>query len=520
MADYTGRSGKRYTLGTVIKHGGEGTVYEVAGNPSLVAKVFFDKKFKATKYDPDRRQSMQAKVNAMLDHPIRSSDFAWPQDSLRDGNGRFVGYVMPKVSGTSLFDAEQPLLRPSVFTKYNYRYSVILAYNLAIMVERAHDAGYIIGDMNPANIMLRPNCSETIIDTDSFNVRDRSSNKVYKCEVVYPGFVAPEHVSRNMENPANMHTEHSDDFILAIHCFVLLCEGQHPFACKMPKKATGSSSVSTTDSKIAQGLCPFVTKPQRGIKIPDNTIDIASLPSYIRELFDRAFTYTAATGVQQTTQANRPTAREWRAALKRLLDDLEQSGTTCHANKEHRYLTSYGRCPFCAMNSNKKIRPANKGTALVKTPIGNTNGTGANSWKQHFTNKTAAYAARRSAVPLYLLNAVTALAASPLLGSYYARVIEMCFEHSVQQSTGTIGIAIIGVLTSLLFSFMVQDSFCTAVNPWPYALLALCVPPLTIFIGGLGTAILAIAYWIFIGLVQIVIACIILLAFCSGASNW
>lgn len=345
---YTGIGGRQYQMGKEIKHGGEGWVYEVSGRPDIVAKVFLDKRFRPGKYDSDRRATMRAKLGVMLDRPISSKDFAWPQDILQDGNGNLVGYVMPKVSGASLFDAEQPLLRETAFPNHTYRSSIILAYNLALMVEQAHNAGYIIGDLNPGNILVTQNCHETIIDTDSFHVHDPRSNKVYKCEVVYPEFVAPEHDGYNMENPRNNHTEHSDDFILAIHVFILLCEGQHPFSCIMPQTAQASGSTATTNGKIDKGRCPFVTNVQSDIKPPVGAIDVKSLPAYIRELIDRAFTYTERTATQNATITSRPTAHEWRVALKRFLDDLDANGVTCSNNHQHMYLKGYGHCPFCA----------------------------------------------------------------------------------------------------------------------------------------------------------------------------
>src|SRR4051794_29835957 len=76
--------------------GGEGTVYEVLGQPTLAAKVY-------TKQNPPVRK-LQAMLASPPDDPSSGQNhtsIAWPVDLLTsaDATRRPVGFVMPRLSG-------------------------------------------------------------------------------------------------------------------------------------------------------------------------------------------------------------------------------------------------------------------------------------------------------------------------------------------------------------------------------------------------------------------------------------
>ena len=132
-----GKAGTPYVLDSKLGEGGEGAAYTVKGHPGLVAKLYRPDKLAAK---PNHRATLRDKIATMLEQPVapyigNTLTVAWPQDLLLDGSGAFVGYVMPRVhTSHHIFEVESPLLRGRVFPKYEYRFSVVVAYNLALAI--------------------------------------------------------------------------------------------------------------------------------------------------------------------------------------------------------------------------------------------------------------------------------------------------------------------------------------------------------------------------------------------------
>ena len=101
-----------------------------------------------------------------------------------------------------------------------------VATNLASAAQALHDAGYVIGDFNERNIMVRKNALVTLVDCDSMQVPS-STGKPFLCEVFRPEFTAPELLHVNLSK--QMRTPESDRFPLAVHIYQLLMEGPQSF---------------------------------------------------------------------------------------------------------------------------------------------------------------------------------------------------------------------------------------------------------------------------------------------------
>lgn len=349
---YTGKNGKSYTLGNEIKAGGEGTVYELSGSPDLVVKIYHDNKL-----DKDRTY-LEEKIQTMLEQPVDpyingELSISWPVDILYDTLGLFVGYVMPKIKTSSSIIQGQRDTKVNFFKHYDYSYSVAMAYNMALIVSRVHASGSTIGDFNPTNILLHHNGSVCFVDTDSFNIRNKRTGKVYKCKVGVPEMLPPELQGRDLAGSNVEFNEATDSFGLAVHIFQLLMCNQHPFAVVIPQNLRSSSSAGGLESKITQGKCPYVTGSAWGSYIPASAPDIEMLPDYIRKLFDRTFTYTTATAVKASVINDRPSADEWVSALYKFHKSLKnrKESKVCGNDKSHIYLRQYGECPFCKIGN-------------------------------------------------------------------------------------------------------------------------------------------------------------------------
>ena len=99
-----------------------------------------------------------------------------------------------------------------------------IAYNLAMAVWSVNKAGVVVGDMNPNNIMVDELGQVTLIDTDSFNITNKRTGKIYKCTVGVPEILPPELQGVNLADPKNKFTEQTDGFSLSIHSILFIDE--------------------------------------------------------------------------------------------------------------------------------------------------------------------------------------------------------------------------------------------------------------------------------------------------------
>jgi DNA-binding helix-hairpin-helix protein with protein kinase domain len=184
-------NGKLIDLGTALAGGGEGQIYTVSQEPSLVAKIYHKPTSKYTN-----------KLNLMLANPPNDPaagqgrvSIAWPVDLLfvTGGNQQIAGFLMRRVTQVHpIHDFYNPKSRRQHSPFFNYLYLLRTARNLAAAVQSLHASGYVIGDVNESNILLAETALVTLVDTDSFQVRDSQKGVVHRCRVGKPEFTPPE----------------------------------------------------------------------------------------------------------------------------------------------------------------------------------------------------------------------------------------------------------------------------------------------------------------------------------------
>lgn len=374
MLIYYGRGRTNtYSLEKRLGGGGEGDVYEINGKHDLVAKIYKDSKFISTPGIPNPRKELKEKIETMLDQPVEPYinnvlSVAWPQDILLDSNGEFVGYVMPRVNSThQIFAASRERERKQLFPSYTWKTAVLIARNLALTVKRIHAVNAIVGDMNPNNIMLDNKGHVTIIDTDSFNIKNQRTGKVYKCNVGVSEMLPPELQGKNLGDSGSMFTQESDNFALAIHIFKLLMNNCHPFGSIGMSKSQSAAAGNPIVHNIATGKCPYVTNGVGNVS-PDAP-DIMMLPTEIRQLIDRAFKYTVTSALDPQVIQNRPTAQEWQRALDHL---YKSQLSVCLNDSSHVWPIGYPDCPWCKKAA-KTVNYGNMGTVSSQNTISYSN---------------------------------------------------------------------------------------------------------------------------------------------------
>ena len=343
-----GLNGRSYRLGSELGSGGEGTVFALSGEP-LVVKIYH-------KAEP----GMEAKLRYMVMHPVPSLtdqygnpilSLAWPKDIVSVPGQGFVGYVMPRVENAlEIFHVVRGRASPTLktrFPNYTWELNILAARNLALSVFHLHSSGYVIGDMNDKNILVRADGCVCILDIDSFDFTDRSTGTHYKCCVGLADYLAPELQARNLRSPGAVFSEATDDFALAIHIFQLLMDNYHPFTCRRLVQTQDSSSADQRVQQIVDGRCPYVRSiPGYDIPLSAPTLQ-EMLPENLCQDFARTLLYDASTALAKAS--SRTTAEQWAQDLNAFLKACRAGDLVrCSANPDHYYLRSKGSCGLCA----------------------------------------------------------------------------------------------------------------------------------------------------------------------------
>lgn len=308
--------------------GGEGSVYWLRHSSDLAAKIY---------HDPAHTnvRKLRAMLSAPPHDPMERAghmSIAWPIDLLVEHSGRTVGFLMPRAKrSTSLFTFIRPKLRRKEHPAFTYRGLHRLARNVASLVSAVHMEGHVVSDINMHNVLATEAALACLIDCDSFQIRDPGSRRVFVCEVGMPEFTPPEHQGKQYSRYQCNETH--DRFGLGVLLFMLLMEGNHPFAGRY----LGTGDAPTLEERIAAGHWPYA-RLHRGRYRPRP----ASPPPLIlnpdlQRLFHRCF--VEGYGRPQV----RPDARTWKDVLERAEHDLVR----CQSNPQHWYGDHCQDCPWC-----------------------------------------------------------------------------------------------------------------------------------------------------------------------------
>lgn len=324
------RQGAPLILGNELGKGGEGSVFEVQGNPSIVAKI----------YHKIPSQEKSCKIIAMVNlsnEKIRKLA-TWPLDSIHDKSHELVGFTMEKLQGyRPLYDLYIPKLRLKEFPDADWRFLIHTAMNTARAFAVIHESGHVVGDVNHGNLLVCNKGTVKFIDTDSFQVI--LNGKSWLCEVGVATHQPPEMQGHASYKEIIRNPNH-DNFGLAILIFQLLCLARHPFSGKFL-----GSSYMPIEKAITE--CRFAySKNNRHTQMlpPPASLQMNALTPRIGSFFEKAFSREGISGL-------RPTAKEWISALEELLSSLK----LCQVNKAHYYINPLAECPWCNIEAKSNL---------------------------------------------------------------------------------------------------------------------------------------------------------------------
>lgn len=323
------RGGVSYKLGQEIGQGGNGIVYAISRRPELVAKI------NKHPLSADDVAKLDALVGAAS--PELLAVAAWPMDVVRAASGQIVGYIMPKVlDARPLFELYSPRFRVQHFPAADFRFLVHTAANIARLFAAVHKAGFICGDVNHSNVLVRESGTVAAVDCDSFQVGDGSR---FPCLVGTDLFVPPELLGVALTTARR--TANHDNFGLAVLVFHLLFMGRHPFAGRFIGR--GEMPI---ERAIAEGRYAYSRHGGRSQMLPPPlTLPVAAVGARVAELFELAFDPAAKTG-------SRPSPESWVTAL----DDLRTSLSVCASVPHHHFLASAGACPWCQIEQASRLK--------------------------------------------------------------------------------------------------------------------------------------------------------------------
>ncbi len=344
-------SGDLISLEKEMGRGGEGVVYRSSSHPSFAVKIL---------NEGDKRDQTLAKVREMLKKRPRKTQIdnhtiiAWPVDTLQDGQGKAIGYMMPCIQDALLlYNVYHPAERRRDPRTQNFTYLDLayVALSLARTVKTIHDEALIIGDLNDHNVLVAGKTATSLIDVDSFQFVTEMG-KLFPCTVGRPEYVAPELIRQKLNTLPRRYTA-SDLFSLGVLLYQILMEGQHPYA-GIDLAATGAGNLVT---RIEQGL--FVGAKTRHVaaQLPHASPPRSVLGPDIEAMFHRCF------DEGHNDPDKRPSAKEWCRVLAAWIKQL----TACSQDKVHFFDLRQAACPWCTRP--RRGHPTPVPPKVIPTPV-------------------------------------------------------------------------------------------------------------------------------------------------------
>lgn len=312
-------AGRQIRLAGEVGRGGEGTVYEIQGDASIVAKIL-------TAHTPQKISKLKSMPALATPQLLRVS--AWPKDLLLDDLGNPVGFIMPRIGQRrDIHELYSPKSRSQSFMEADFRFLVRASINIAKAFAVIHSHGHVIGDVNHGNLLAGPDATVVLIDCDSFQIK--SGSALHPCEVGSPLFTPPE--LQGLPLHSVKRTENHDLFGLAVLIFHLLFMGRHPFIGRY----TGPGDM-TPEKAIAEHRFAYIpNQKQTQMQPPPGTAALDAFGMQIATQFASAFSPTG--------RHTRPTALDWIASL----ESLQKSLRVCPSAAWHHFFNGTRSCPWC-----------------------------------------------------------------------------------------------------------------------------------------------------------------------------
>ena len=290
----SGGNKKTIQLINTVASGGEGTIYTTS--TPYVAKIYKAEKIDERKYE---------KIKLMLSKNIHCDGICYPLACLYNEFNEFVGYLMPVAKGKELQRSLfiKPLLLKN-FPEWKKRDTVELCVTILEKIKYLHDRNIIMGDINPANILVVSPKEVYFVDTDSYQIEG------FPCPVGTINYTAPEIQRKSFES--FLRTLGNEYFAVATLLFMIMLPGKPPYS-----QQGGESPIDN----ILKMDFSYPFGEQSNKKTPDGPWRFiwSHLPYDIKEAFYQTFRKEG----ENSTEKDRLTIDEWIPKFKYYLQLLD-----------------------------------------------------------------------------------------------------------------------------------------------------------------------------------------------------
>ncbi len=342
---YYGSDGKEYSLIEADDNsftGGEGKVYFVAEEDTLMAKIFSERNLREYGVQLHKHIKWLSEQSYLED--FEGFKIAWPKDLLFNEKPQhgmnertsFCGYIMQKIDHICSLDTA--LTDEGIIGKQaTLKDKIQIAYNYASFVNAFHKEGLIIGDFNLNNVLLTKHGNQytiSFIDCGGFSSSYEQLNfgaRIWQADW-------PEAPERKLKI-CNEHTVESDLFYLAVVMFRILVFNGNPF------EAYSDYDDIDVDDNLSNGICLYISNYEN-YYLPDYFPKPGFIPDDIMELFDKSFSYTKENITQR--MITRATAQDWVDTLSKYNPAVYKGKyIQCKRNKQHFFFSHLSECPLC-----------------------------------------------------------------------------------------------------------------------------------------------------------------------------
>lgn len=201
------------SLNKELGAGGEAFIYST--NTKFVAKIY-----KKANNTIRKRE----KIRLMLSKKIDCDGICYPVAELYNSRNEFVGFLMPSAKGKELqkgiFLAKPVFMKN--FPNWKKKDTVQLCITILKKIKYLHDRNIIMGDINPANILVVSPTEVYFVDTDSYQVED------FPCPVGTINYTAPEIQRKHFSE--FIRTMNNENFAVATLLFMIMLPGKPPYS--------------------------------------------------------------------------------------------------------------------------------------------------------------------------------------------------------------------------------------------------------------------------------------------------
>src|SRR5574344_1224698 len=159
----------------------------------------------------------------MFSKEIECEGVCYPVAALYNSNKEFVGYMMPKARGKELQKSIfiKPLFLKN-FPNWKKRDTVELCITILEKIKYLHDRNIVMGDINPANILVVSPKEVYFVDTDSYQVEN------FPCAVGTNNYTAPEIQRKHFSD--FLRTMGTENFAVATLLFMIILPLKPPYS--------------------------------------------------------------------------------------------------------------------------------------------------------------------------------------------------------------------------------------------------------------------------------------------------